>query len=256
MSEVKRVSSKEILERAEIGSGKTLTRWYSEHRLIPPPDIDTHPSGRGKMAYWPAWVLPRCIRIRQLLKSGHSLDDIRGMLGTDWSAEARRSSRQYSYTAVSKELEKHAAIENFVEAVLRELPPGMLRAPQRDAEQITEWLLNRKTIEHLLDLMDRGYNPVLVLDGDSRYIVPDFVVGQMLAKAAVMGGHWWVAALCGPAYEAFKTVVADLDAMPRVRPVARIVEYEENGTVEQAIQLVGPFDFELVGRRVRKKKKA
>ena len=255
MTQGKRYSSKEILERAGIGSGKTLTRWHSEHQLIPPPQIDTHPSGRGKMAYWPEWVLHRCIRIRQLLKSGHSLDEIHDMLGTDWEAEAERSRRRYRFAEVSRTMEKSAATENFAEAVVRSLPPGAYHDLQYDPERLTEYLLNRKTIEHLLSLMNQGYNPILVLDGEDRYIVPDFVVGQMLAKAAVTGGCWWVTSLCRPAYEAFKTVVDDLDAIPRVKPVPRIGEHDDRGTVEQEIQLVGPFDYEMVGRRFRKKTK-
>lgn len=153
MNEGKRVSSKEILERAEIRSGKTLTRWYSEHRLIPPPEVGTHPSGRGKMAFWPAWVLPRCIRIRQLLKSGYSLDDIRGMLGTDWSAEAERSRRRYSFSEVSREMERSAAAENFMEAVLRDLPPGVIRSPQH-AEQIRS---QRVVPESVTSVGSRGF---------------------------------------------------------------------------------------------------
>lgn len=255
MNENKRVSSKDILERLGIGSGKTLTRWYNEHELIPPPEIGTHPSGRGKMAYWPAWVLPRCIRIRQLLKSGHSLDEIREMLGTDWEAEAQRTKRRYRFSEVSRTLEKNAATENFADAVLRMLPPGVFRNSSRDSERITAWLLKSKTIENLLTILSQGQNPVLVLNGEDHYIVPDFVVGQMLAKAAVTGGHWWVASLFEAAYEAFKTVTEDLGSIPRVKPVARIVEYDDRGVWEQEIRLVGPFDHEMVGRKVRKKSK-
>lgn len=247
-----RVSSKDILDQAEIRSGKTLTRWYSEHGLIPPPEIDTHPSGRGKMAYWPAWVLRRCIRIRQLIKSGHSLDEICEILGTDWDAEARRAKRRYSFTEASKMLDKSAATEKFAEAVVRTLPDS-LRESKSDAEPIEEWLVNSKNIEQVLALVGQGQNPILVLNGERRYIVPDFVVGQMLAKAAVTGGQWWVTSLYQPAYEAFKTVVKELEGIPRIKPVARIVEYDDRGSLEQEIRLLGPFDHETVGRRRRRK---
>jgi len=255
MKELKRVTSKEIMEAVGIRNQKTLTRWYSEHELIPSPEIDTHPDGRGKMAFWPHWVLRRCIRIRQLLKAGHSLDEIRDLLGTDWEAEAKRYARSYRFTEASRGLERDAATQNFAEAVVRSLPSGVLRGSHRKADQIEEFLLSRETIEYVLSLMDDGYNPVLVLDGEDLHIVPDFVVGQMLAKAAVTGDTWWVMSLQRAAYEAFKTVVEDLAAAPRVKPVARIVEQEDQGVVEQEIQIVGPFDFETVGRRIRKKSK-
>lgn len=204
------------------------------------------------MAYWPEWVLARCVRIRQLIKSGYSLNEIRGMLGTDWEEEASRLKRLYRFSEMSRSLQKNAATENFVDAVLRLFPPGVLRDP-RDADRITEWLHKSKTIENLLDLMAQGQNPVLVLHGDEQYVVPDFVVGQTLAKMAVTGGQFWVTSLCQPAYEAFKCVNEELDPLPKVKPVPRVVEYDEKGAQEQEVRLLGLFDYEMVGRRVCKK---
>src|SRR6266852_9113255 len=66
------VSSQQILERTGLKSSKTLTRWHQQG-FIPQPVVRTHPSGRGKMAYWPDWVLDRCVRIVELQRQGHSL---------------------------------------------------------------------------------------------------------------------------------------------------------------------------------------
>ena len=72
------ISSVDLLASTEVGTMKTLTRWH-RRGLIPPPTIRLHPSGRGKMAYWPAWVVLRCQRITQLLRCGRSLDEIKSL---------------------------------------------------------------------------------------------------------------------------------------------------------------------------------
>ena len=66
-------TSAEILKRTGLKSAKTLTRW-AKRGIIPVPYIQTHPSGRGKIGYWPDWVLDRCLRIVELRKKGRSLD--------------------------------------------------------------------------------------------------------------------------------------------------------------------------------------
>ena len=75
------ITSKEILLGTGIQSGKTLTRWY-QRGLIPKPEVRIHPSGNGKMAYWPSWVLNRCVRIKDLVARGRSLDEISDLLKT------------------------------------------------------------------------------------------------------------------------------------------------------------------------------
>ena len=66
------ISSKEILEKTGLKSTKTLTRWHKAG-IIPEPMIETHPSGRGKIGYWPDYVLTRCLKIIELRKQGYSL---------------------------------------------------------------------------------------------------------------------------------------------------------------------------------------
>src|SRR3954465_13674770 len=66
------ITTTDILEATGLKSGKTLTRWH-QRGLIPEPLVRTHPSGRGKIAYWPDWVLDHCVRLVQLQKTGHTL---------------------------------------------------------------------------------------------------------------------------------------------------------------------------------------
>ena len=73
------VTSKQILQAAGFKSPKTLTRW-AKAGIIPGPHVGTHPSGRGKIAYWPDWVLERCQRIAELLRQGHTLGSASSVL--------------------------------------------------------------------------------------------------------------------------------------------------------------------------------
>jgi hypothetical protein len=49
--------------------------------IIPGPHVATHPSGRGKIAYWPDSVLERCRRVAELLRQGHTLGSALSLLG-------------------------------------------------------------------------------------------------------------------------------------------------------------------------------
>ena len=63
-------------------SAKTLTRW-ANRGIIAKPAITTHPSGRGKVGYWPDAVLDRCLRIVHLRQEGHSIESAVAMLGVE-----------------------------------------------------------------------------------------------------------------------------------------------------------------------------
>src|SRR4051812_27606414 len=106
------VTTKQILERTGIQTGRTLTRWY-QRGLIPPPEIRISPTGNGKSAYWPDWVVHRCDRIRRLIKSGRSLDEIGEML-VSIDSEARHPNRKYIMKEVYASLEYERASEDFV----------------------------------------------------------------------------------------------------------------------------------------------
>ena len=73
MLETAVISSKEILAKTGIKTAKTLTRWY-QRGLIPRPTVGTHPSGRGKVGYWPDWVADHCRRMIELRRDGYSLE--------------------------------------------------------------------------------------------------------------------------------------------------------------------------------------
>lgn len=88
-----RVSSAEIIEAVGF-SQKTLRRWSSKGYL-PKPEVGPHPSGRGKMGFYPSEALAIARRIIVLRGQGHSLPkaaeqakrelEPKGPTGRSWS---------------------------------------------------------------------------------------------------------------------------------------------------------------------------
>lgn len=185
------ISSREILDKTGIKAAKTLTRWH-QRGLIPEPEIGTHPNGRGKIAYWPDWVLGRIGKIREMLSEGQSLDQIRDTLGSDWEREARRwdRSRARKRRDVKETLRRLAfdeALDNFADAVAQKIyrflrTMGIQRPGIYD--QIEDQLLDERVAREVLESVRRGYNPVLVLIDAEIKVTTDFVAG------AICGGDW------------------------------------------------------------------
>ena len=76
------VSSAEIREATGL-SQKTLTRWHKGGH-IPVPEIGQHPSGRGKMGYYPDHALALVRRIVALKKEGQPLKQAASQAGHEF----------------------------------------------------------------------------------------------------------------------------------------------------------------------------
>ena len=76
------VSSAEIREATGL-SQKTLTRWHKGGH-IPVPEIGQHPSGRGKMGYYPDHTLALVRRIVALKKEGQPLKQAASQAGHEF----------------------------------------------------------------------------------------------------------------------------------------------------------------------------
>ena len=81
------VTSAEIRKATGL-SQKTLTRWHKGGH-IPKPEVGQHPSGRGKMGYYPKHVLALVRRIVALKKEGQPLKQAASQAGHEF--EQRRT---------------------------------------------------------------------------------------------------------------------------------------------------------------------
>jgi DNA-binding transcriptional MerR regulator len=173
------ISSKELLTSLGLRSAITLRRWR-ERGLIPPPDVGTHPSGRGKISYWPRWVLGRCQEIRHYLKCGLSLEEIRQRLGQDWTAVERKWKQRYASIVLADQLQ--AANEMADEAVAKiNAMVGQINGELESKIRLA--LTEDQARRRLFELMSAGFSPVLAVAGTDVSIVPDAVACRSLASS-------------------------------------------------------------------------
>jgi DNA-binding transcriptional MerR regulator len=166
------ISTDELLAETGIRAAKTLTRWH-QRGLIPKPEIRTHPSGRGKMAYWPEWVVNRCQRIKRLLATGRSLEDIEKILGA-FEPAFDNSKRRYTFRQVEEMAAFDNAVLEFLDVISGKLADFVsvfgaihIQLWQRIDEQIGR----RENLKRMLDLSRRGVEVYLLINGDGKVAV-------------------------------------------------------------------------------------
>ncbi len=241
------LTGKEILKQTDIRSPRTLRRW-AEMGLLPKPQVKNIPSGRGRTSFWPDWVLPRCQRIRQLLKAGRSLDEILEILGNDWKTERAKSHRRYRFAEVSKRMDFEAAVRNLADLIGHKVVPflgGLGADVRRVVAELDKVLFRKETAEDLLGHVRQGINPVLVYaDADFRF-APDFMVGQLLRHDAEDGRPYLVMSVFTEVVTAFAAIEDNLPSAPAITSVLRVVKTDGNGLKEFHVHRVGEMDFEL-----------
>lgn len=239
------ITSHELMKKLGIQNAKTLTRWHQQD-LIPPPEMAVHPNGRGRIGYWPDWVVPRCVRIRRLMKEGLKLNEIRGHLGTNWQDEERLSKRRYRFRDVMQKMELHARICAFTETVDAKLSALLFRLNRKLASpkrQLCDALANRETLDYVVQLVQQGITPVVISDGMEVKIIPDFLV------AAELDSERSKPLFVVPIFHEVRTVFGDggpdWPPSPQIRPVPRALRVGESG-VEFGFQRIGTTDFRLI----------
>lgn len=242
------LSTPEILERTGIKNAKTLTRWH-QRGLIPPPEVRLHPGGRGKIGYWPEWVVEQCLRIRKLLKSRYSLDKIAEMLRSG-SGREKRSAKggYYRFKEVAADLDRLACCRNFAMLVTNKMGPMLASLGVRAARtlrQLDEMALQEPTAEEAIGLIRDGYNPVLVHDGTNWAILPDFVAGLALGRLAEEAIPCLAMPIFAEVVTAFSPICDDLPTAPTVRLVPRVIKTVADSTEEYKVHPVGLQDYEL-----------
>ena len=149
---------------------KTLTRW-SNQGIIPKPAVQTHPSGRGKIGYWPDSVLDRCLRIVQLRKQGHSLSTALVMLGMEDVQQCLANVKQPTFADLLAQKKVHAngmevdLLEVFQAAIAEDVWNSVLDRDHRPAI-LTQLVAKDRHLSRIaLRLMEAGYSPFLTFDG-------------------------------------------------------------------------------------------
>lgn len=246
------VTSQEIMEAIGIGNSATLTRWH-QMGLIPSPTVGTHPCGRGKMAYWPEWVLQRCVRIKQLKKTGKSLVEIKELLSNAWKMEAKEYKRRYRFVEVSEQMDRQAALMNLREAV-ENLLREWLSNQQRKLRQPRVDLIAGTLVEKAILLVEGGINPVLIFDQDEFHVTADFVVSQQLAKFRSLDRPLFVVPLFDELSRYFRDRKT-FPVKPTVRPSERVAVSSPEGEDERKFVVLDDWSFEIAASKRRRRGK-
>lgn len=237
------VTSRDIMKATGIENVATLVRWHKHESLIPPPEIRTHPSGRGKMAYWPEWVLVRCIQIRQLRKQGMNLGKIRDFLGIGLVAAPPPLRRKYCFAEVSRLKDKEAAQDNlsrlFEGSVVKWVKSRCDGVLQSSKSEITPDIVERG-----IELYEAGCHPVLVVTKDSIYLTADFAVSLYLSRCHSAGQFMVVI----PVADELRAFLSELDiSLPSysVEPISKVLRKSESSRVERKCVLLENFEFQI-----------
>lgn len=246
------ITKTDILAATDIDSDRTLIRWHKAG-LIPPPEVSPGPGGRGRTGRWPNWVLQRCVRIRQLVEQGWTLEKIAETLGQDWEEEERRWKRQrrtYRMSEVGPELDYQASVRNLSEMVGEKLEP-LLVGVGADARKafagLDRTLFRKKTIDLAIGLVRDGFNPLLVYDGKKWSITPDFVVSQLTGQSGERATALLTVSIHSEVVTAFSSIFDGLPDKPYMSPVPRVAIRKEGEVVERKVNRVGKWDFEIAG---------
>jgi DNA-binding transcriptional MerR regulator len=236
------VTSQQIMEATKIGDIVTLTRWH-KRGLIPQPEVRTHPNGRGKMAYWPAWVLERCVRIKQWQKSGKTLGEIEELLGSDWKQAEHRHKRRYRFAEASDRMARSAALMNLQDAVERHFRRWM-SAQKKHMGKTNVSLIAGEVIDTAILLMERGINPVLIVSDEISCVTADFAVSHYLSHASSVECAVFVVPMLDEVSTYFVASGRKF-TKPTVRPVETVIERTSDGLRERKFSLLDDWDFEI-----------
>jgi hypothetical protein len=245
------ITSKEILEHTGLKSAKTLTRWY-RRGIIPKPSVRTHPSGRGKIAYWPDWVLDRCVKLVELQRQGHSLRSAVMMAHTERLEDVVKYVKE---TPLASEIlaNKRVTLEDgrtinlldiFLSVILSKVKESIT---DRDLQAtILSKLQERRAVDLALGFLGNGYNPVLVFDGADLRITPDFVVSHWLTDVTTERHCYVVLALLPSLRKAFSMMGHEFPVSPSRWAAPKIWVKERDATFEYSFYPGGVHGFELL----------
>jgi hypothetical protein len=247
------ISTADILKATGLRSGKTLTRWH-QRGLIPEPVIGTHPSGRGKMAFWPDWVLDRCVRIVALQRQGHTLNSAVTALEMEQLEETitwAKNDPTERMEKVTVKVGKHdvALLDLFAYEVINAADALLKEPGSRSA--LLRALREERVIQNALLLLSTGHNPVALFESGRVNVVPDFVVGHRLTGEGPDAQALLVVPMLAPLRAAFARFGKELPSEPRSMPAPLMWAKEGDALVQYEIYPGGAAGFEVLRHTAR-----
>lgn len=251
------ISSKDVLERTGLKSAKTLTRWHHAG-IIPEPVIRTHPSGRGKLAYWPDWVLERCERLVELQRRGHTLQTALEHLELTRVVRTLQQSQEELHK-LSNALDGKVKVKGneqefrlhdiFLAVILQDLDALMSDKDVRATVQAQ--LRESGAVKLAMVFVRSGFNPVFLYDGNAGKVVPDFLVGALLAEAHTVRRAYLVLPLVPPLRRTYEMLGLTFKWAPYIFPAPKVWRCDTDVVTEVEYFRGGPNGFELIHSSTR-----
>jgi hypothetical protein len=244
------ITSKQILQATGLKSAKTLTRW-AKSGIIPGPHVGTHPAGRGKIAYWPDWVLERCQRIAGLIRQGHTLGSAASVLENERTLrlidEVEKSPDRGALLSKKVQLPngRETNLELFIDAFIARAVDDITVGEALRNKLIVQ-LRKAEVAELSLRLFHAGYNPICLFNGERIEVIPDFLVSHRLTDEQSVGSTCLLIPTLPPLRKAFSAFGRTLPKEPVVRPAPKVYAREGDTIVEYQIFLGGQLGFELL----------
>lgn len=243
------VTTKEICDATGLSS-KTLTRW-AKAGLIPEPLVRTHPSGRGKLGYWPDWVLKKCEDLVALRAKGHSLQSAAMELSlqrlqTLVATVADRPSIQDALAKAKVELKDGRQVSGLDLALASLRGQLELSGFSREKQgTVLAAFRSEGCLDLSMAMVESKFNPVLIVDGTSVEVVADIMVSHRLAETAETQQPLVVIKLL-PLVRKIYSLTGRAAPNPTVRPATAVDTYLDGVVVRSEILLLGLSDFETV----------
>ena len=238
------LTTTELARRAGV-STKTLQRWV-ERGLLPKPLIRTHPNGRGKVGYWPDDILAYCRRLQQLRRQGHALNEA-ALLAEGWTIAPMQPPRQLTGADLLGQKpinvggdRRYTFLQLYQLHVAADLKQSVLHVDYQAA--VVHAVEASQLLRLSLQLIEGGYSPLLLCDGKTVLVRPDFLVGCAVTAAC------FVLPLRPPFERLCRALHTEaLIRPPSFVPPAKVWRRSGDALMEYAIYMGGgPFGFELI----------
>ncbi|GAG91063.1 unnamed protein product, partial [marine sediment metagenome] len=250
------VTTLDILAESRLKSSKTLTRYY-QLGIIPRPVIKTHPSGRGKINYFPRWVLDKVVRIQELKREGISLK--RAVKKYERERIENLAAQLDEITLPSKAMEQGSfKFQNGTEVSLLDVFLGRVMSKVR--EIITDYEKQLSILDKIrtggivdvaLHMINIGYNPVLLIrdagEDELRVsLTTDFLLGLHFSHNLKRAKSLLAIDLFSSFWSLFKAMGEEFPLKPTVRPIPQIIIDQEGEETKYNVELGGESSFRLI----------
>ena len=263
------VTSQDILKKTKLKSSKTLTRW-GHLGLIPKPTIQMHPSGRGKMAYWPDWVLERCMEIKKLQQEGFSLHSVFMQLELDRVTKNEKKFDDFlrgsnSFVENEKKFDnflrdynslaeqevnfgngrKMSLVDMFHAIILKALEN--LCPDKKLLPLVHSQLKEKKSLDTIMLFLNSGFNPILVFDGQTLEILPDFLLSHRMADESPTQKPYIMVPVLPAVRKTCSILGKEFLSQPQTFPAPKVWSKQGDTMMEYQVYLLGGEPgFELI----------